>query len=69
MRDSFNELSYKELLQKRDELSKKYRDLRFNAEIGHVENTVEKRSVRRKVARLNTLIHEFDIGIRKAAGG
>jgi large subunit ribosomal protein L29 len=65
MRDSFNELSYKELFTKREELSKKYRDLRFNAVIGHVENTLEKREVRRKLARLNTLIHEFNLEIRK----
>ncbi|RPJ03735.1 MAG: 50S ribosomal protein L29 [Spirochaetaceae bacterium] len=65
MRESFNELSYKELLTKKDELSKKYSDHRFNVVVGHVENTVDQRILRRKIARVNTLIHEFDIGIRK----
>ncbi len=65
MRDSFNELSLEELLSKRDELKKKYRDLRFNMVIGHIENLVEKRVMRRKIAALNTMIHEFDLGIRK----
>ena len=65
MRDSFNELSLEELLSKRDELKKKYRDLRFNMVIGHIENLVEKRIMRRKIAALNTMIHEFDLGIRK----
>jgi large subunit ribosomal protein L29 len=65
MRDSFNELSLEELLSKREELKKKYRDLRFNMVIGHIENLVEKRMMRRKIAALNTMIHEFDLGIRK----
>ncbi|MEJ2662663.1 MAG: 50S ribosomal protein L29, partial [Spirochaetia bacterium] len=33
--------------------------------IGHIENLVEKRMMRRKIAALNTMIHEFDLGIRK----
>jgi large subunit ribosomal protein L29 len=65
MRDSFSELSLEELLSKRDELKKKFRDLRFNMVIGHIENTMEKRMLRRKIAALNTMIHEFELGIRK----
>jgi large subunit ribosomal protein L29 len=65
MRDSFNELSYEELISQRQELSKKYRELRFNMVIGHIDNSLEKRTLRRKIAALNTLIHEFDLGIRK----
>jgi large subunit ribosomal protein L29 len=65
MRDSFKDFSYKELFTKREELSKKYKDVRFNVVIGHVENTLEERMLRRKISRLNTLIHEFAIGIRK----
>lgn len=65
MRDSFKDFSYKELVSKREELVKKHKDVRFNVVVGHVENTMEERVVRRKVARLNTLIHEFKIGIRK----
>jgi large subunit ribosomal protein L29 len=65
MRDSFKEFSYKELVTKREELVKKYRDVRFNVIVGHVDNTLEERILRRKIARLNTLIHEFAIGIRK----
>lgn len=65
MKDSFNDLTYEELLVKRDELKKKFLDLRFQGVVGHVENPLEKRVVRRKIARLNTLIHEFALGIRK----
>jgi large subunit ribosomal protein L29 len=62
MRDSYKELSLPELLQKRDELKKKYFDLRFQMVIGHVDNPLEKRNLRRKIARLHTLI-----GIKGAA--
>ncbi len=65
MRDSFKDSSYKELVAKREELVKKYRDVRFNVVVGHVENTLEERMLRRRIARLNTLIHEFALGIRK----
>jgi large subunit ribosomal protein L29 len=33
--------------------------------LGHVENPLEKRTLRRNIARLKTLIHENDLGIRK----
>ena len=33
-----------------------------------VDNPMSLRTVRRKVARLNTIIHEFDTGIRKRQG-
>lgn len=56
MKDSFKDLTYKELLTKRDELKKKYFDLRFQMVIGHVDNPLESRNLRRKIARLNTMI-------------
>lgn len=65
MRDSYNDLSLKELKTKREELLKKHREIRFNVVVGHVENSMEERIIRRKIARLNTLIHEFGLGIRK----
>lgn len=57
MRDSFRELTFAELLTKREELKKKYRDLRFNMVVGHVDNPLEKRMLRRRIARVNTLIY------------
>jgi large subunit ribosomal protein L29 len=65
MKDSFKDLTYKELLTKREELSKQYRDLCFNMVIGHVDNQVQKRVLRRKVARLHTIIREYGLGIRR----
>ena len=57
MKDSFKDLTFDELLTKREELRVKYRDIRFNTVVGHVDNPLEKRTVRRKITRLNTLIY------------
>jgi large subunit ribosomal protein L29 len=65
MKNSFNDLTLKELFTKREELRKKYRDLRFNMVIGHVDNPLQKRVMRRQIARLNTIIREYDLKIRK----
>ena len=64
MKDSFKDLTLKELLTKREDLKKEYRDLRFTLVVGHVDNPVGKRTLRRQIARLNTIIHEYELGIR-----
>jgi large subunit ribosomal protein L29 len=56
MKNSFKELKLDELVAKREELRKKYFDLRFKMVMGHVENPLEKRTLRRGIARLNCLI-------------
>jgi large subunit ribosomal protein L29 len=56
-----NAMSYAELVSKRNELSKKYMDLRFQLVIGHVDNPLQKRIMRREIATLNTLIRQKDI--------
>ena len=67
MRNSFRNLSYPELKAKRDELKKKFMELRFQRVIGHVDNPLQKRTMRRQIARLNTIIHEHDTATRRAA--
>ena len=54
-------MSYAELVSKRDELNRKYMDLRFQMVIGHVENPLQKRNMRREIATLNTLIRQHDL--------
>jgi len=56
MKNSFKNLSFPELKAKRDELYRKYMDFRFQMVIGHVDNPLQKRQLRRQIARLNTLI-------------
>ncbi|MDR2303615.1 MAG: 50S ribosomal protein L29 [Treponema sp.] len=61
MKNSFKNLSFPELKAKRDELSKKYMEFRFQVVIGHVENPLQKRTLRRQIARLNTLIRQQEL--------
>ena len=67
MKNSFKNLSYQELKSKRDELKKKYMEFRFKIVIGHVDNPLQRRTMRRQIARLNTLIHAQDIENKKKA--
>ncbi|MDR1507623.1 MAG: 50S ribosomal protein L29 [Treponema sp.] len=61
MKNSFKDLSFQELKVKRDELSRKYMELRFQMVIGHVENPLQKRTMRRQLARLNTLVRKHEL--------
>ena len=64
MKDSFDDLSYNELLTKREELKRQYREARFNKVVGHLENPLVLRTLRRQRARVNTIIHEYRLRIR-----
>ena len=55
------EMSYSELVAQRNELKKKYMDLRFQMVIGHVDNPMQKCTMRRQIATLNTLIRQKEI--------
>lgn len=68
MKESYSDLTLRELVTKREDLKKEYRTVRFNIVMGHVENPVRKRTLRRKIARLNTVIHEYALGMRTDAG-
>ncbi|MDY2842644.1 MAG: 50S ribosomal protein L29 [Treponema sp.] len=60
------ELSYAELVSERNELKQKYMDFRFQMVVGHVDNPMQKRTMRRQIARLNTLIRAKEIaGLNK----
>ena len=67
MKNSYKNLTYPELKAKREELKKKYMDMRFQMVIGHVDNPLQKRIMRRQIARLNTLIHAHDLKTRREA--
>jgi len=60
MKNSFKNLTFPELRVKRDELNRKYLDLRFQMVIGHVDNPLQKRVMRRQIARLNSLIRQHE---------
>ena len=67
MRNSFKNLSLAELKAKREELSRKHMDFRFQMVIGHVDNPLQKREMRRQIARLNTLIRQQELLVNKQA--
>ena len=69
MKNSYNDLSYSELLTKREELRKQYQDVRFNRIVGHVDNPLQLRIFRRNIAAINTIIHEYDLKIRQTTNG
>ncbi len=64
---SYKELSYKELLAKRDELYKELVDLRFKKQLGTLENQMAIKNTRHNIARINTRIRAIELGIDKAA--
>lgn len=60
------DLTYAELVAQRAELKQKYMDVRFQSVLGHVDNPMERRTLRRQIARLNTFIREKEIaGLNK----
>ena len=58
---NYKDLSLAELQAKRSELKQKYMDLRFQFVVGHVENPMLKRSMRREIAALNTSIRQKEL--------
>ncbi|MDR2376579.1 MAG: 50S ribosomal protein L29 [Treponema sp.] len=67
MKNSFKSLSFPELRAKRDELNRKYMEFRFQMVIGHVDNPLQKRTMRRQIARLNTLVRQHEITAQSQA--
>lgn len=65
MKNSFKDMTLEQLTAKRDELRKDYLNLRVSRVMGHVDNPLSARTTRRQIARLNTLINEYNLGIRK----
>lgn len=56
-----HEMSMEELTAKRAEIKKEYFDLRCQAVVGHVENPLLKRTLRRQIAALSTVIRAKEL--------
>ena len=67
MKNSYKDLTLDELVATKEKLHKEYFDLRMGRVLGHVENPLAVRTIRRSIARINTRIREFELGIGKAA--
>jgi len=66
MKKKYNEMTKAELEKIQKDLIEDYRKIRFDFVLSSVDNTSKKRTLRIDIARLKTIIHEFDLGIRKA---
>ena len=55
-KSKLKELSYPELVARRKELKDKYIDVRFQCIVGHVDNPLQKRNIRREIATINTFM-------------
>ncbi len=65
MKANLKEMSIDELKDYKEKLVKDYRIFRFNKLMGQLENTLKIRETRREIARVNTILREYELGIRK----
>ena len=65
MKEQYGELEYSELLLKHSELVEEFRKARYDAVVGHLDNPVSIRVLRRRLARAKTIVHEYELGIRQ----
>jgi large subunit ribosomal protein L29 len=64
MKRNLAEMTIDELQELKEKLIKDYRIFRFNKMMGQLENTLKLRETRRDIARINTLLKEYELGIR-----
>lgn len=65
MKENLNEMTIEELSEHKEKLVKDYRVFRFNKMMGQLENALKIRETRRSIARVNTILREYELGIRK----
>ena len=53
-------MSYNDMVAQRDKLRKELLNLRVEQVMSHLDNPLALRTMRRDIARLNTLIHQHD---------
>jgi len=64
-KDNINEMTVDELKDLKEKYVKDYRVFRFNKIMGQLENELKIREKRRSIARINTVLREYELGIRK----
>ncbi len=61
------EMTLDELKLRLEDAKEELANLRFQKALGQLNNPLRIRMVRREIARLKTIIHEYELGIRKSA--
>ena len=55
------EKTNQELLAEKEKLVNKHRELRFKKVVGVIENPLQLKTIKRNIARINTIIHERNL--------
>jgi len=63
-----NQLSLEEIQQRYEDAREELHNLRFQLATHQLDNQVKIRIARRSLARLATVLHEYELGIRKEPG-
>jgi large subunit ribosomal protein L29 len=58
---NLKDLSYAELIAERGKVKQEYMDIRIQSVVGSVDNPMQKRTLRRQIAKLNTFIRQKKI--------
>lgn len=61
--DDLREMSSADLGERMDEVKEEFFNLRFQNATGQLENFAQIKQVKREIARINTLVHERELGI------
>lgn len=61
MKNPYKNMTREELLAKKEALSKEYVKLRMDRVVGHLDNPLRARVVRREIARINTRLTEKEL--------
>jgi len=64
-KESIKDLTIQELKDKLKDYKEELRNLKIQTIMGQLENKKRKWFVRKKIAQINTVLHEYELGIRK----
>ena len=64
MKENLNDFTLEDLKERRIKLKKDFQVFRFNKMMGQLENTLKIRETRREIARINTILREYELNIR-----
>ncbi|MBO62626.1 MAG: 50S ribosomal protein L29 [Candidatus Marinimicrobia bacterium] len=62
---NLNELNYSELVEKLSDNLEAVQNLRFQQALQQLEDSTQIRKIKREVARIKTILHEYHLDIRQ----
>ncbi len=67
-RSELNEMTHSELDVKLDENMEALQNIRFQKSLQQLENPLQIRHLKKEIAQIKTVIHEYELGIREEKG-